>query len=330
METRYQKPDMTIWKGRIDSDTNYDAFRWHQWIEPLDLNGPLSPLPTFKVGIAILGFASDEGVKRNLGRTGASKGPISIRKELCNLPCSFTQALRLFDAGNILCEDEDLESSQKALADAVARLTALNLFPIILGGGHEVAYGSYQGLMKSGQTPGIVNFDAHFDIRPYQGKGSSGTMFRQIYDDLQSKQLPFNYFAIGIQKRGNTVDLFKTADLMGASYLMAKDIGEGDLTGALKKLDAFLEKQNQLYITICTDVFSSAFAPGVSATQPLGLQPERILKFFKTIFRTGKVVLFDIAEVSPRFDSDNVTSNLAATFVFSAINSLASIHHIGL
>jgi formiminoglutamase len=330
MNDTYQKPDMSSWTGRIDSIDNYDAFRWHQWVRPLDLTVSINELPPFKVGIAILGFCSDEGVRRNLGRTGAAKGPHSIRKELCNLPCSFTQDLRLFDAGNILCDDGNLERSQRSLAEAVDIILNLGLFPIVLGGGHEVAYGDYLGLLKRGLSPGIINFDAHFDIRPYEIQGSSGTMFRQIYDDLSRADKPFNYFAIGIQKRGNTVDLFKTAERMGTQYLMAKDIGEGDLTEALKKLDVFLERQSQLYVTICSDVFSSAFAPGVSATQPLGLSPERVLRFFKTIFRTGKVVLFDIAEVSPRFDSDNVTSNVAATFVFSAINSLASIHHIGL
>ncbi len=330
MNHTYQKPDMNIWTGRIDSLVNYDAFRWHQWVQPLDLTDLSKPLPHFEIGVAILGFCSDEGVKRNLGRTGAAKGPLSIRKELCNLPCSFTSELRLFDAGNILCDDGNLELSQRTLADAVDKVLSLGLFPIVLGGGHEVAYGDYLGLIKRGLTPAIVNFDAHFDIRPYEVQGSSGTMFRQIYDDLLHASKPFNYFAIGIQKRGNTVDLFKTAERMGTEYLMAKDIGEGDLTEALKKLDVFLERQSQLYVTICTDVFSSAFAPGVSATQPLGLSPERVLKFFKILFKSGKVVLFDIAEVSPRFDSDNVTSNLAATFVFAAINSLASIHCIGL
>jgi formiminoglutamase len=307
MNHTYQKPNMDSWTGRIDSKDNYDAYRWHQWVQPLDLTDLTKALPSFKVGIALLGFCSDEGVRRNLGRTGSAKGPLSIRKELCNLPCSFTQDLRLFDAGNILCDDGNLELSQHSLADAVDKLLNLGIFPIVLGGGHEVAYGDYLGLLKHGLTPGIVNFDAHFDIRPYEIQGSSGTMFRQIYDDLTSVSKPFNYFAIGIQKRGNTVELFKTADRMGTQFLMAKDIGEGDLTEAQKKLDVFLERQSQLYVTICSDVFSSAFAPGVSATQPLGLSPERVLKFFKKIFKSGKVVLFDIAEVSPRFDSDNVT-----------------------
>ncbi len=325
---KYIKPNMDIWSGRVDSTENYDAFRWHQWIKPLDLSEKTLNLEAFVAGVAIIGFISDEGVRRNLGRTGASKGPMSIRKELCSLPCCFTQDFKLYDAGNVHCDDGDLESSQEALAEAVAIILSLGLFPIVLGGGHEVAYGDYKGLMKYGLTPGIVNFDAHFDIRPYPEYGTSGTMFRQIYDDLNRQNVNFNYFAIGIQKRGNTVDLFKTAEKMGTSYLMAKDIGEGDLTEALKKLVAFVERQDQLYVTICTDVFSSAFAPGVSATQPLGLHPERILKFFKQIFKSGKVVLFDIAEVSPRYDNDNITSNLAATFIFSAINSLAALKHL--
>lgn len=330
MNDRYLPPDMSLWKGRVDSEVNYDAFRWHQWMKPIQLDETKIDLPEHKVAIALLGFACDEGVKRNLGRIGASKGPNSIKTELRNLPCSFTQDLKLYDAGTILCEDGDLEKSQEALAEAVSRLLALNVFPIVLGGGHEVAYGSYKGLMKQNLAPGIVNFDAHFDIRPYENIGSSGTMFRQIYDDLKLINQPFQYFAVGIQKRGNTVELFKSMAQMGGDYLMAKDIGEGDLAPSLSHLSQFVDKQEHIYMTICTDVFSSAFAPGVSATQPLGLHPERILKYFKTIFKSGKVVLFDIAEVSPRFDSDNITSSLAATFVFSAINSLASLHMIGL
>ena len=100
----YKKPDQSQWYGRIDSTDNYDAFRWHQWIQPLDLTS-FTPLSKNEVHVALLGFASDEGVRRNQGRTGAAKGPSSIRKELRNLPCSFTQSLKLYDAGDIFCEN---------------------------------------------------------------------------------------------------------------------------------------------------------------------------------------------------------------------------------
>ncbi|GAU77236.1 formimidoylglutamase [Fusibacter sp. 3D3] len=331
----YTKPDMSKWTGRIDHTENYDAFRWHQWVKPLDLKDCLKTHSEFTVGIAFLGFCSDEGVRRNLGRTGAAKGPNTIRKELCNMPCSFSPTLKLFDAGDIHCIEGDLETAQHDLALAVSQIIELGLFPIVLGGGHEVALGTYNGLISQSHFDalnplGIINFDAHFDIRPYETQGSSGTMFRQISDQCIRNQTPFNYFCIGIQKRGNTIDLFKTARNLNIQYLMAKDIGEGDLIKAFEQLDHFIEAQSNLYVTICTDVFSSAFAPGVSASQPLGLHPERLLKFFKHIFRSNKVIAFDIAEVSPRFDHDNITANLAATFIFSAVNAIAHNHNIAL
>lgn len=94
---------------------------------------------------------------------------------------------------------------------------------------------------------------------------------------------PFNYYCIGIQKRGNTVELFNTADALGIEYLLAKDIEEGALEDAFASLDNFIEKQESIYVTICSDVFSSAFAPGVSGSATR-LHPSRVLKFFDRIF----------------------------------------------
>lgn len=69
-------------------------------------------------------------------------------------------------------------------------------------------------------------------------------------------------------------------------------------------------------------MFNSAYAPGVSSIQPFGLNPEVVLKFLKQIFKTKKVVCFDIAEVSPRFDHDNNTAKLAAVIIYAIINTL--------
>lgn len=337
MVNSYYKPtEDSIWTGRIDSDTNYDAFRMHQWVQMIDLSKSIGDLDKGKLGIVFLGFCCDEGVRRNLGRTGAAKGPQNIRKALSNLPCRFTQEVKLFDAGDILCEDGNLEESQKQLAHAVDKLLGLGLFPIVLGGGHEVAFGNYLGVLEhlnrkeSKPKIGIINFDAHFDLRPYSLGCSSGTMFRQIADICESKELQYSYFCLGVQKHSNTIDLFKTADRLGAQYILAKDIVSSDNWSMLEKLDDFIKNNEQLYLTICADVFSSAFAPGVSATQPLGLDPEAVLKFVKYILRSNKVVSFDIAEVSPRFDLDNTTANLARVLIFAVIDTLAQMHDLAL
>jgi formiminoglutamase len=90
-----------------------------------------------------------------------------------------------------------------------------------------------------------------------------------------------------------------------------------------KKLDVFLAGNDVIYVTICADVFSSAFAPGVSAPQPFGLHPETVLRLLKHVLASDKVVSFDFAEVSPRFDSDDNTAKLAAVFVYALVNALA-------
>lgn len=337
----YQSPDMAHWKGRIDSLTLFDAFRWHQWIKPLNLQeaDPLKPLSPAELKIAFIGFCCDEGIRLNRGRHGASDGPDSIRKALSSLPCAFTENVHLYDAGNILCDEEaPLEESQAALGNAVANLLDLGCFPIVLGGGHELAFGHWSGLYKHLKTEHpseslkIVNFDAHFDLRPYQpdehhiaSGPSSGTMFRQIADVCSKSGDHFDYLCLGIQKRGNTVDLFKVARALDTEYWLAVDMVNEALEPQLTKLSETVEGAKHLYVTLCTDVIASSFAPGVSAPQPLGLHPEMVTQMIKQLMKTGKVMGFDVAEVSPRFDHDNVTASLASTVIFAVVNELAEL-----
>ena len=83
--------------------------------------------------------------------------------------------------------------------------------PIILGGGHETAYGHYLGVRNyigKEAKLGIINIDAHFDLRPYNEQPSSGTMFRQILEQDENS----SYLVLGIQRYGNTQALFDKAD----------------------------------------------------------------------------------------------------------------------
>lgn len=62
--------------------------------------------------------------------------------------------------------------------------------------------------------------------------------------------------------------------------------------------------------------------PGVSASNPFGLQPELVITLVKHILLSGKLLGMDIAEVTPRFDADNRTARLAAIVFFAALNIL--------
>ncbi|MDW8259497.1 MAG: arginase family protein, partial [Gammaproteobacteria bacterium] len=174
--------DRSVWAGRIDAverGSPQAARRWHQCIEEWRPGAPS--------GVAVLGFACDAGVVRNEGRAGASAGPTALRRVLANLAWHGSAGLRCYDAGDVRCDDGDLEAAQARLGERVAELLQEGQWPLLFGGGHEIAWGSFQGLLKwrrrfnPSARLGVVNFDAHFDLRPLppDGRGTSGTPFRQ-------------------------------------------------------------------------------------------------------------------------------------------------------
>src|SRR5665213_3063621 len=121
-ESRYLPPDPTAWQGR--SDMPADAC-FYQHVRPINLlSDKLTKTP--ETAFAIVGFKCDEGVQRDLGRTGAFEAPTAIRQRLAKLPIQKSN-LKLYDVGNIVCTDHDLEMSQQALGDVVAMLLAHNI-----------------------------------------------------------------------------------------------------------------------------------------------------------------------------------------------------------
>jgi formiminoglutamase len=327
--THYTPADPARWTGRVDDFEDRDAFRWHQVIECLNLSAPAEQLAARSPrGFCLLGYCCDHGVELNLGRTGAARGPEAIRAQLANLPVNFPNTVCLFDGGDVHCRDGDLEGTQRTLAEAVERVLAFGFFPVVLGGGHDVAFGHYLGVLKhlpGAKRIGILNFDSHLDLRPLRPAATSGTMFTQIAAECRRRGTGLSYLCIGAQKSANTVSLFRIAEELGVETVFAKDMEDADLEPVKQKIDAFLAGNDAIYVTICADVFSSAFAPGVSAPQPFGLHPETILRLLKHVLASGKVVSFDFAEVSPRFDSDDNTAKLAAVFVYALVNTLAQL-----
>lgn len=311
----YESPIPSLWQGRNDTINKERYFQQIQFIHSPEA------LITKEKKIILIGFASDTGVTRNLGRAGAKLGPNQIKTHLAKLPCTLDS--ELIDLGNIICTDDNLESAQQQLADLIYYCHQQGHSTIAVGGGHEIAWGHYRGL--SGHYPklGIINFDAHFDLRTYQQgqQGNSGTPFSQIALYCDTHHLPFHYTCIGIQKFGNTHSLFERAKAFNVNYLLAEEVYEQSLAWQFAFLDDFMLNLDHIYLTICLDVFAECFAPGVSAPQPLGLAPWQVIPLLKYIIQTGKVVSFDIAELSPPLDQDQKTARLAAQIIAELLDT---------
>ena len=67
----------------------------------------------------------------------------------------------------------------------------------------------------------------------------------------------------------------------------------------LDRIDQFLENQTAIYLSIDMDCFAVGSAPGVSAIQSLGVDPKLALLLLQHIAASGKLIGFDVVEVSP-------------------------------
>ncbi|MFI6869159.1 formimidoylglutamase [Nocardia sp. NPDC050406] len=287
------------WGGRVDGDT-VEHLRWHQAVRPYRADAPIG-------SCVFLGFASDAGVRRNKGRPGAAAGPDALRNALS--PMALAAPLDAFDAGTVAVTDDNLEAGQQAVGAAVSAILDAGHFPVVLGGGHEVAYASYLGwstsALRAGLRVGVLNLDAHFDLRS-DPIPSSGTPFRQMLD---AEQGALRYGVLGISQPSNTRALFDTAERFGVRYLLDDDCGH---TAAARFVDDFLTDVDLVHLTIDLDVLPAAVAPGVSAPAAFGVPLEVVQAVCDRVAASGKLAICDVAELNPTLDLDNRTARTAA------------------
>ncbi|WP_102403032.1 formimidoylglutamase [Vibrio sp. 10N.261.55.A7] len=318
------------WQGRHDSEDGDLGTRVHHVIKQKQAH----ELSKASHSVSILGFATDAGVARNKGRIGAKKAPDLIRRALANM--AWHNDASITDLGNVVCEDDLLEQSQ--LETAAVITTALKHSPVItLGGGHEIAWASFLGLANHLQLSqpaakpkiGIINFDAHFDLRAFTSqhadvKPSSGTPFNQIHQHCADNGWDFHYACLGVSRASNTAALFKRADDLGVWYVEDHQLSHINHIYHLTQLQHFIDNCDCIYLTIDLDVFPASTAPGVSAPAARGVSYESLALFLERILHyKNKLMVADIAEYNPTYDVDSQTARLAARLCWDIANAMA-------
>ena len=315
----YKKANPELWSGRSSGQ----KLSLHEKVALVDLDQ--SKLNSSQNAIAILGYVCDEGVKRNQGRPGAAEGPDAILKQLAKMPNHLETDSELLDVGSIDCLDGDMEAAQKNLSQKVIHLLANNTFPILLGGGHDIAYGHYSGIKEylgKDKSIGIINFDAHFDLRSNEIGNNSGTPFFQIAQDCKQNGSEFKYLCLGIREDANHSGLFKTAKNLGVEYMNSIKFSMAYAKTVVRTLLDFIAQVDHLYVTIDLDGFSSAYAPGVSAPSPMGFSSNVVLESLELIIKSKKLISMDVAEMNPKYDNDIQTAKLAASLVHFVMHKL--------
>ena len=165
----------------------------------------------------LIGLPEDIGVKANLGRMGAATAFESTLKNLVNFQHNkFCKGSNLLILGTLDISKEMLEvqnldfnktEDRKKLSELVATIdkevvhiistiVKSGKIPIVIGGGHNNAYGNIKGTaLAKGKPINAINFDAHSDFRILEGR-HSGNGFSYAYEEGFLKK----YFIFGLHE----------------------------------------------------------------------------------------------------------------------------------
>jgi formiminoglutamase len=177
----------------------------------------ISFLKSSEVKYVLFGIPEDIGVRANFGRPGAASAWESAIKNIANIQhnrfCKGSQLIVLgqLDVAEEMKEVEHLNfnnsDDRSKLSQLVAKIdkeVSHIIFsiiksgktPIIIGGGHNNAYGNIKGAaLAKGKPVNAVNFDAHSDFRILEGR-HSGNGFSYAYEEGFLKK----YFVFGLHE----------------------------------------------------------------------------------------------------------------------------------
>ena len=302
-----------------------DDARLGEIIEPW--SGDLAALKPRRA--VILGFPQDEGVRRNHGRAGAAEAPNQIRHWLYRLtPWSGELGVDLadhppLDIGNVRIRGS-LEESQSDLGQVVAAVLKTGAVPIVLGGGHETAYGHYLGYVGASRPVGILNLDAHLDVRPLvDGRGHSGSPFREAFEHPTHPLAARRYTCFGAQPQHvSRRHAEYVRDRRGSVY-WCEEIRHEPMKAFEGAIGKLASDGCQVYVSLDADVARSADVPGVSAPNPDGMAGVDVLRIVRMAGQLPQVASFDVVEVNPSLDRDHQSSRWAALAVWHFLIELA-------
>jgi formiminoglutamase len=270
----------------------------------------------------LVGFPCDEGVRRNGGRPGAADGPAAVRAALARLtpdaldPDRFGDLVaRTRDLGDVP-PGGDLEEDQRRLGERLAPHLAAGAFGIVLGGGHETAYGHFLAHAANGWPTRLLNWDAHADVRELRdGRAHSGSPFRQALEHPSG--LCERYTVAGLQPHSVARAHLDYVRARGAAHFRHELAVPADV-------DAVVALARPTLVSFDLDAVDRAHAPGVSAPAVGGLPVDAWLRAAFLAGRTHGVRSVDVVELSPPHDRDGQTAALAALTVWQVLRGLAT------
>lgn len=265
--------------------------------------------------------------KPSISHSGASFAPEAIRTALQSYTTYAGQEEleltdKIIDFGDIYMDPTDIIGNQQRIYEGLSDMYQTGAADnwMILGGDHSISHGSIKAFAKD-QTVGVIQFDAHHDLRNTEDGGpTNGTPFRRLLEDqvIKGEQL----VQIGIRDFTNARVYHDYAIAKGVTIYTMADVDHMSLRELLKKeLNRLAEQVDVIYLSIDMDVLDQAFAPGCPAIGPGGMDSKTLLAGISFAAEWEQVVAMDIVEIDPTIDFRNMTSRVAAYVMLQFIKS---------
>jgi agmatinase len=194
---------------------------------------------------------------------------------------------------------------------------------VFLGGDHSVTLSLLRAARAqygNGEPLACVHFDAHCDTwTDHFGEPSGhGTW---TYEALQEGLIsPAHTVQIGIRSSGDRAAREYVAG-QGGQIFTARALRGLDGAALHPAIEAIRARigQRPCYLTLDIDVLDPAFAPGTGTPEPGGLTSSQVLTFLEELADLNWMGM-DCVEVAPAYDHAELTSNAAASFVWTYLS----------
>lgn len=237
------------------------------------------------------------------------------------------------------------------VAEEVSKTLKNQEFPILLAGDHSSSAGTISGIRKAfpKKRLGVIWIDAHADIHsPYTTPSGNlhGMPLAIVLDEdnLDSKinkpdQETINYW-YQLKNVGNIAPKIKYSDLVyiamredepSEQYLLKKHKVKNFSTLEIRKRGVervainalkYLDHCDMIYVSFDVDSMDSSISKGTGTPAPNGISEREAGNLVARLMTSEKVCCFEMVEVNPTLDKENLMAENAFEILLRATNSL--------
>jgi formiminoglutamase len=308
-----------------------------------DFDNIYDQLLKMDVTYVIFGIKEDVGVFANYGNTGTSDAWDSAIKVLLNTQSNaYTHANKVLLLGHLNFEDELEELStlnqnkskdinraralvdtiDKQVTDSIYTIVKAGKTPIIIGGGHNNAYGNIKGTsLAKGHPINVINFDAHTDFRAQEGRHSGNGFSYAIAEGFLN-----NYFIFGLHENYTSQTILDTLNstktLAFNSYEAIEVRKELKFKNEMKRALNHIDKK---YFGLEIDCDAIENIPS-SAKTPSGFSVDKSRQFVNYFGNTELVSYIHICEAAPTKKTETQVGKLISYLITDFIRSNTKHH----